>query len=52
MKFAVEPTITYHPASQFAKEGEKITLECRYKGTPYPVTRVLWTRDNMLLKVC
>jgi len=47
----VSPKLSRPPLSERVTEGESVEFDCRVIGTPYPVTTVSWTKDQLPLRV-
>ncbi|XP_060604886.1 inactive tyrosine-protein kinase 7-like isoform X2 [Ruditapes philippinarum] len=48
---SVPPTIRRGPQSTEISEGQDVEFTCQISGTPYPVTTILWQKDNQYIKV-
>jgi len=48
---AVAPKLSRPPLSERVTEGQSVEFDCRVIGTPYPVTRVSWTKAEQPLHV-
>lgn len=49
--FSVPPVIRRGPKSADVLEGEDIEFTCQVSGTAYPVTNILWEKDNNNIKL-
>ena len=49
--FVVPPTIRRGPQSTEVTEGEDVQFTCQISGTPYPVTTIIWQKDNHYIKL-
>ena len=43
---SVPPTISTPPLSERVTEGDTGQFVCKVQGTPYPVTRVSWLKED------
>ena len=48
---SVPPIIRKGPQAKQAEEGDSVSFSCQVTGTSYPVTTVIWRKDQQYIKL-